>query len=280
VQRFTLIMVGIAVLLAVSRFLMGRSAPSVPPPPQQAYDGPKTIPYSAEIGMEGRFVLPDGTIMYLSSGAVATLTYSREARWIDLQQGEAYFEVHHDPNWPFKVASGMTVVQATGTAFDVLRRINHTTRVFVSEGHVRLDRVEHAPTLEGTTTASNSSAGHLTANQKIELDDDQLRFPAPESMDPSSVRALLGWLEGRVTFTGEPLSSVLAEVSTLDGIRFVLQDPSAGSQPFTGVVKPDKNPARFLQMLELNCVRGSHVDTSSGQPTMLLTRDSAACQTR
>jgi transmembrane sensor len=71
-------------------------------------------------GEKSRIRLSDGTIVWLNSESV--LEYPKEfkgsERLVSIA-GEGYFEVAHDPEKPFIVASGNTVTTALGTSFNV-----------------------------------------------------------------------------------------------------------------------------------------------------------------
>ena len=71
-------------------------------------------------GSKGRFVLPDGTTVWLNSNSKLTCPEDfREGTRSVALEGEAYFEVARNKEQPFVVHSGGLCVEALGTAFDL-----------------------------------------------------------------------------------------------------------------------------------------------------------------
>ena len=91
-----------------------------------------TAPY----GTVSTLTLPDSSKVWLNAGS--TLKYptafTSNVREVEMS-GEAYFEVHADKKHPFIVSTGDLKVTATGTAFNVLVRIDirdlHAFRCFL-----------------------------------------------------------------------------------------------------------------------------------------------------
>lgn len=80
--------------------------------------------------------LPDGSEVTLKEGS--QLTYSEsfsENREVTLS-GEAFFEVTHNPEKPFKVITGKVTTTVLGTAFNVNASQQHAVTVTVTRGKV------------------------------------------------------------------------------------------------------------------------------------------------
>ncbi len=60
--------------------------------------------------------LDDGSLLVLNAYALVDVAYSRDRRSLNVQRGEAYFEVKRDPKRPFVVEAGGIRVTAVGTA--------------------------------------------------------------------------------------------------------------------------------------------------------------------
>lgn len=63
--------------------------------------------------------LPDGSVMHLNTNSHAVVEMTDTHRLVRLLQGEAYFDVAHNPAAPFDVEAGGATVRALGTAFNV-----------------------------------------------------------------------------------------------------------------------------------------------------------------
>lgn len=71
-------------------------------------------------GQKTQLVLPDGTLVWLNSGSRLSYSYqySTCARVVNLE-GEAFFDVKKDTQYPFIVKTGTVDVRVHGTAFNV-----------------------------------------------------------------------------------------------------------------------------------------------------------------
>lgn len=72
------------------------------------------------LGMNTRIALPDGTCVMVNAGSRLSYTseFNKSTREVSLS-GEAYFEVAHNGELPFKVKAGGCTVSVLGTRFDV-----------------------------------------------------------------------------------------------------------------------------------------------------------------
>jgi transmembrane sensor len=94
---------------------------------------PKT--YSTAHGEQSERVLPDGSVLHLNTDSKVTVHYSRGERVIDLDRGEAHFQVAHEGARGFRVSAGNAQLLDVGTQFDVYR-MSDVVRVTVVEGTV------------------------------------------------------------------------------------------------------------------------------------------------
>lgn len=71
-------------------------------------------------GQKTQLVLPDGTLVWLNSGSRLSYNYqySTQDRVVNLE-GEAFFDVKKDTQYPFIVKTGAVDVKVHGTAFNV-----------------------------------------------------------------------------------------------------------------------------------------------------------------
>ena len=71
-------------------------------------------------GQKTQLVLPDGTLVWLNSGSRLSYNYqySTQDRIVNLE-GEAFFDVQKDTQYPFIVKTGAVDVKVHGTAFNV-----------------------------------------------------------------------------------------------------------------------------------------------------------------
>ena len=169
--------------------------------------------YRTSIGQQRLLVLEDNSSIQLDTNSQLRIAYSEGSRQIILQQGKAYFDVAKNPDRPFQVYAAGGMVQAVGTAFTVAVD-NQDIEVTVDEGRVNLARVESAqPTAVFLSVDSSQSAVFNSSQQTlIQLADNELSQE-------------LAWRRGLLIFAGEPLSTVVQEVSRYTPTTIEISDP-------------------------------------------------------
>ena len=75
--------------------------------------------FATAVGERADHRLSDNSVVHLNADSKIAMRYSPAARDLSLEQGEALFEVTHDPARPFRVAVQAATVTAVGTVFDV-----------------------------------------------------------------------------------------------------------------------------------------------------------------
>jgi transmembrane sensor len=103
--------------------------------------------FQTAIGEQAAVGLPDGSSFDLNTNSRVWVDYSKRARVVYLERGEAFFKVAHDPLRPFWVHAGDRRVRAVGTAFNVYLR-PRGAEVTVREGTVNVvnSTMESPPT--------------------------------------------------------------------------------------------------------------------------------------
>lgn len=120
------------------------------------------IEKQSEKGQKTKFILPDGSTVYLNSASriVYDGDYSTTNRNIFLE-GEAYFEVAPDSLLPFRVTSANVMVEALGTSFNI-NAYDDQFKVQLTSGKIKVqndqDEVLLEPGLETTLTQNRSFA--------------------------------------------------------------------------------------------------------------------------
>ena len=98
-------------------------------------------PYATAPGDQSQLLLPDGSNITMGGDTALIVRFTRGAREIDLDRGEAYFRVQHDSWRPFVVHAGVGTTTAVGTAFAVHSYTDHV-KVWVREGTVEVTPFE------------------------------------------------------------------------------------------------------------------------------------------
>lgn len=82
-----------------------------------------------------QITLADGSIVHLGADSAIAIEFTPETRAVRLLEGEAFFEVSHNPARPFEVLSGDVTSRVLGTSFTV-RHTGTSTAVLVQSGAV------------------------------------------------------------------------------------------------------------------------------------------------
>jgi transmembrane sensor len=184
---------------------------------------PKT--YRTAHGEQSERVLPDGSVMHLNTDSQVTVHYSRRERLVDLDHGEAIFDVTHGGERGFRVAAGNAQVLDVGTLFDVYRRPD-TVRVTVVEGTVV---VHTGPPSIAPNFPVPPTAVRLGSGYQVEIRN-QVGIPRPVD-----AHAAVAWLKRQIAFDNEPLGEVADEFNRYGHIPIEIDDEALRRLPITGV---------------------------------------------
>ncbi len=164
--------------------------------------------------------LPDGSRVWLRQNAALTFPshFSEKMRRVRLE-GEAYFEVAHNPAQPFQVdlAQG-DQVQVLGTEFGVcVSPDGSRTEVSVRSGKVRFSPKE------------KPSGTILTANQSASYD----RATAQLSLHQNITLNNLAWQAGGLEFVSTPLRQVVTDLEHHYKVKIALLNPALQDCQYT-----------------------------------------------
>jgi transmembrane sensor len=191
--------------------------------------------YRTPIGGIAAISMKDGSTVTLNTNSDIRVALSETERRVDLEQGEAFFEVAKDPHRPFIVRIGDQRVIAVGTKFSVRRESNHV-RVIVTEGRVRVERSEPQHPAE---IALVSAGGVAVAGVAGVLVQDKSLSDAEER---------LSWREGIVVFRETLLSDAVAEFNRYNTRQIFIEDPALGSMRIGGHFRT-RNAEGFVRLL-------------------------------
>lgn len=192
---------------------------------------------STSVGETQRLALADGSNVVVNSRTRADITYTKASREVDLKSGEAFFDVAHDPNAPFRVNTPNGTVRAVGTAFSV-KILNGETRVLVTEGRVEV---------KGAQALSDAAAELLAAGERADVRRDTIERSAPEE---AAIDKALDWSDGILSFKGEALEEVIVRISQYTDLDIVIVDDQLRNQPIGGYFKIGETETLF-QALEI-----------------------------
>ncbi len=173
--------------------------------------------YSTPVGGLEAIALADGSRVTLNTHTRARAIVNDRERQVWLDEGEAYFEVRHDPARSFVVTAGRDRITVLGTKFSV-RHEGGRTQVLVQEGRVRLERAGFAATdvVPAQMLAANSDAALAPSGGLMVV-----------TKTAEQIRNHLSWREGRLVFDQRTLGDIAAEFNRYNRRQLVVEGAAA-----------------------------------------------------
>lgn len=176
--------------------------------------------------------LNDGTKVTLNSGSELRYpeTFRNDKREVYLE-GEAYFEVAHNPQKSFLVHSGKIVTSVLGTSFNVMAYKGLSNiAVTVLTGKVAVKNI------------ASQQMVTLTPQQRVMLSDSKIAFKIDSVKDLSE---LVAWQKGELVFNNVTLEEIALKVGYRYGIKVDITDESKSQRRITGTF----NKQSFLEIM-------------------------------
>lgn len=182
-------------------------------------------------GGQYQVVLPDGTRVWLNAESWLRFPvhFSSKERKVELS-GEAYFDVHHDPDAPFRISSLRQDIEVLGTQFNVHAYPDETNiRTTLVDGAVRV-------TAEGKSVL-------LKPKEEADLGDGL-------HVSQADVEAAIAWKNGYFRCVDQPLEMIMKQVSRWYNVRVVYEDEKMKEETFGVLSNKFSNISVLLKMME------------------------------
>lgn len=176
---------------------------------------------SVDRGQKANITLPDGSKVWLNSQSKLTYSVNFNIKKRELQlDGEAYFEVAHNPQKPFVVHSADISVEALGTAFGI-KAYNEDNLVssILMRGKVRV------------TTPDGEAI--LLPNDRI-MYDKTTRKKAKNSV--TNATDFTGWIHNKLRFENESLDEIAKTIQRIYNVQVKFTSENLKKQRYTGTV--------------------------------------------
>jgi ferric-dicitrate binding protein FerR (iron transport regulator) len=156
-------------------------------------------------------MLDDGSRVWLNAGTKfrAPQAFKGDTREVYLD-GEAFFEIAHNPKMPFIVHAGELTTTVLGTSFNVRHYTGQPTEVAVVTGRVAVQYQQRADTL---------TRGQIAMATKDILG----------SWTFTDFDRYTGWRQGKLVFEDQPVQDVLQTVSRFYGVDIRIKDAVSGA---------------------------------------------------
>jgi len=213
--------------------------------------------YETLIGATASLPMADGSKITLNTASEIKVAMSGQERRIELEQGEAFFEVAKDPSRPFVVVAGDKRVIAVGTKFSVRRDLGSADgiEVVVTEGIVRVEPVNgkgiHKLAAQPLTagTIARANRGGVMIQKK----------------DISEAEEQLAWRSGVLIFRDSTLADAAAEFNRYNPRKMVIEDELTAGLRIMGSFRAT-NVDAFVRLLQ----QGYPVETSIDEKRIVI----------
>ena len=188
---------------------------------------------STGVGEQRLLTLKDGTRVFLNTATRVVVEYDNNFRKVELDTGEALFDVANRPGWPFVVQVGDRQVRALGTSF-VVRRDEREVAVTLVEGKVSVTS-NPEPALSGSDTGrvpdSVAAADNITLRpgQRLTLTAGRAR------LETASLDKAVAWRRGQIVLDDTPLASAIAEMNRYSETQLVIERPESATVLVNGL---------------------------------------------
>lgn len=155
------------------------------------------------VGEQRLLALDDGSRVFLNTATRVAVRYSEQTRSVELEAGEALFDVARDAKRPFIVQVGDRQIRALGTSF-VVRRDEQQLAVTLVEGAVAVE------------------AFTLTPGQRLVI-------PVHEAarVETTSADKATAWRRGQIILDDTSLASAVAEMNRYNATKLVVESTEA-----------------------------------------------------
>jgi ferric-dicitrate binding protein FerR (iron transport regulator) len=187
-------------------------------------------------GGQYQVALPDGTKVWLNAATSLRFPtkFSATERTVYLD-GEAYFEVAHNKNSPFKVSLNGQQVEVLGTHFNVMAyKDENTIRTTLLEGSVKLT----APV--GSLLLEPGQQGYIAKSNAF-------------TREPVDVTIVTAWKDGLFKFNGIGMRTLMRQISRWYDIE-VEYEPGVKDDVVFGAISRTADLSKLLHILELGGV--------------------------
>jgi transmembrane sensor len=185
--------------------------------------------YGTPVAATSEISLSDGSRVELAPLSRISTRFTGESRVVDVEAGEAYFDVAKDPLRPFIVKTDEVQVLAVGTAFNV-HKIGGRVRVTVAEGVVSVSATNAGE--GGGALARAAVPVQASAGQQVEYSVADRRM----HVTGANLEIATAWRSGMLKFVNEPLGNVVADLNRYSERKIVIDGAGLAALPYTGTV--------------------------------------------
>lgn len=230
-------------------FLLTRESSKVNVTPKEIIEEVIYYEVSTPKGAKRTIQLADGSTVSLNSESklIYPKYFADNAREVELA-GEAYFNIKQDKTQPFRVLTGETITEVTGTEFNIRYR-NENLLLVVSEGSVKSyknDPVKAIGLKRGEMITYNKNSGFsktIKANLAVQL----------------------AWRNNKFGFDHTPLSDVMEEIGRHYDVKINFMNDEFKKRTISGIFETE-NLDKVLSLISFSM----DIDISRDNKTIII----------
>lgn len=188
-------------------------------------------------GESKNIILPDGTVVFINSDSKLKYeeNFGETCREVFLE-GEAWFDVSHNPNKPFIVHTQENDIKVLGTAFNVYAYPNENIfRTSLERGKICL-------------SYNNGAEIELKANQTYILLKNTREV---KLLETTNIEMYSAWKNGDIVFKNQTFTDILKILERTHNLTFILKNKNVGKCNYTGCFTTEDDINSILAVIKL-----------------------------
>lgn len=191
------------------------------------------VPYGKRTDLQ----LSDGTIVWLNSGSklVYPAVFNGASRSVYLE-GEAIFDVSHNPNKPFKVISDLQEIEVLGTVFNVSHYPDdEIMNTVLKSGSIQL--TYRKGTKKSLKLTPGTLASFNTNTSKVQT-------------KQVNVKDYFSWKDGFLTLNGGSLKDIMTKLSRYYNVEIRIENDALANETFSGNLDLKEDVNKVIQIIK------------------------------
>ncbi len=203
---------------------------------QQEQQKPTYAIFKTGVGQVKKLELPDGSTVWLnamSSIRISEGFEKKSTRSVFLDEGEAYFEVKHDPAHPFLVVTSSVTTRVLGTSFNVkaYKLLNYVA-VTLRTGHVEVsDKQGKKAVLMPNQRAIYSTLEHIY------------------HMSAYNGEKSKGWVEGRSALSNASFRELALTVNNIYGVKLISKNKQTDTYKYNIIISQSHTVDETMKLI-------------------------------
>ena len=203
--------------------------------------GESVLNYKVNPGVKGKITLPDGSEVILNSASTlrTPARYENGKRVVELE-GEGYFKVESNPDWPMYVRTSRGVtVKVTGTEFNL--------STYSDDAALKLTLVRGRVSL-----LDEKNDTEIAVREKEEVAVGAVKRLESPARKPADIKVNTSWKDGYLVFDNTPIREVIKKMERWYGIDITVADARVMNNTFTASFQSE-SLQQVLTLLDITC---------------------------